>query len=578
MDFLKRFANKAKVKYGAILAAFLAIVIAIVILFNVLITTLANRFNLYFDMTDEQLYSVSEEFVKSISKVDKDVNIEIVFLQDEDVIASDFTSVGGLVGLSYVHTTATQLANRLSNVSVSYRSIDDIKFLNQFVLTNTTSKPTKNSVIIMRTTAPGVVDGTQFEILSPSDFYLSASDSTLYAYNGEARIIESAIRLTTDKAPVVYFVSNHSTDNPVNNLKELFENAGMSCELINLGEKRFTCACGEEYTETELIDWYRGNNYVPDGETDVEYDKDGKEIFIKNFSCPNKECTVVMQNVLVESLYDLEEIPSYARAVVIYEPQTDFSPNEIVLLENYQKAKGNVLAFLDADVDKEDVKNFYEWLETWGGLTINTEGEGYVTDGLYGLNQDNTKFKVLIQENDATNAFLPGLSSSADTFVVEKAVTITIKENRIEGDNTQTETLPILTTNSTAVFNDKKQTNGHVIMSLSKRGVLLENPNATNIAQDDFTSCLLVCTSGSFVSDDFMVATTNSNQTVIRALFAAVSGAQIYSTNVDFKVFNDYSLAVTTTQSVTILVILMTVLPLASLITGFVVIYRRKRR
>ena len=578
MDFLKRFANKAKVKYGAILAAFLAIVIAIIILFNVLITTLANRFNLYFDMTDGQFYSVSEEFIKSISKVDKDVNLEIVFLQDEDVIASDFTSVGGLVGLSYVHTTATQLAKRLPNVSVRYRSIDDIAFLKQFVLTNSAAKPTKDSVIIMRTKAPGEVDGTQFEILSPEDFYLSASDSTLYAYNGEARIIESAIRLTTDKAPVVYFVSNHSTDNPVTNLKKLFENAGMSCELINLGEKRFTCACGEEYTESYLREWSKYYYPTYDEETEVEYDNNGKEIFIKNFMCPNKDCTVVMQNVLVESLYELKEIPSYARAVVIYEPQTDFSKEEIILLENYQKAKGNVMAFLDADVDKEDVKNFYEWLETWGGLTINTEGEGYVTDGLYGLNQDNTKFKVFIQENDATNAYLPGLSSSADTFVVENAVTITIKESRTEGDNTQTETLPILTTSSTAVFNDKKQTNGHVIMSISKRGVLLENPEATNIAQDDFTSCLLVCTSGSFVSDDFMVATTNSNQTIIRALFAAVSGAQIYSTNVDFKVFNDYSLSVTTTESIVTLVVLMALLPLASLITGFVVIYRRKRR
>ena len=578
MDFLKRFANKAKLKYGAVLAAFLSIIITIIILLNVLVTSLANRFNWYFDMTDEQLYSVSEEFIKSIDKVDKDVKLEIVFFQDKDIIESDFSSVGGLVGLSYVHTTATQLANRLDNVSVSYHSTDDIAFLNQFVLTNNSIRPTKNSVIIMRTKSPGVVDGTQFEILSPEDFYFSASDSSLYAYNGEARIIESAIRLTTNKFPTVYFVYNHSTNNPVSNLRELFENSGMSCDLINLAEKRFTCQCGEVYTESYLREWNKYNNFVSDEETDVEYDENGKEIFVKSFKCPNKDCLKAPYNVLSESLKDLEKIPDDARAVVIYEPQTDFTDKEIILLENYQKAKGNVMAFLDPDLDKAEMANFYEWLETWGGITINTEGEEYVTDTLNGYGQDKTKIEVNVPKNNATDAFLPGLSTSADTFIIDKAVTITIKANRFEGDNTQTETLPIITTSQNAVFNGKKQPNGHVLMSLSKRGVLLENPDATNIAQDEFSSCLLVCTSGSFVDDIHIIDTQNSNQKVMRALIAATSRAQIFSSNVEFKVFNSYALTITTGEATTIFILSMTLLPLAAIIIGFVVIYRRKRR
>ena len=578
MDFLKRFANKAKLKYGAVLAAFLSIIITIIILLNVLVTSLANRFNWYFDMTDEQLYSVSEEFIKSIDKVEKDVKLEIVFFQDKDIIESDFSSVGGLVGLSYVHTTATQLASRLDNVSVSYRSIDDIAFLNQFIITNNSIRPTKNSVIIMRTKSPGVVDGTQFEILSPEDFYFSASDSSLYAYNGEARIIESAIRLTTNKFPTVYFVYNHGTNNPVSNLRELFENSGMNCDLINLAEKRFTCQCGEVYTESDLRDWNRKNNFVSDEETDVEYDENGKEIFVKGFKCSNEDCLKVPYNVLSESLKDLEKIPDDARAIVIYEPQTDFTDKEIILLENYQKAKGNVMAFLDPDLDKAEMANFYEWLETWGGITINTEGEEYVTDTLNGYGQDKTKIEVDVPKNNATDAFLPGLSTSADTFIIDKAVTITIKATRFEGDNTQTETLPIITTSQNAVFNGKKQPNGHVVMSLSKRGVLLENPDATNIAQDEFSSCLLVCTSGSFVDDSHIIDTQNSNQKVMRALIAATSRAQIFSSNVEFKVFNSYALTITTGEATTIFILSMTLLPLAAIIIGFVVIYRRKRR
>lgn len=580
MDFLKRFANKAKLKYGAVLTAFLAIIIAIIVLLNVLVTVLGNKFNWYFDMTDEQVYSVSEEFVNSIDKIDKDVNLEIVFFQDEDIIENDHASVGNKeAGLSYVHKTATQLAERLDNISVYHVDIDNISFLDQFKLTNSSARPTIYSVIIMRTKAPHEVDGTQFEILSPSDFYLSNSAGTaLYAYNGEARIIESAIRLTTDKAPVVYFVSNHSTDNPINNLKELFENSGMSCELINIAEKRFTCQCGNIYTESYLRAWNDAKYPNDSDKSKVEYDENGNEIFIKNFMCINEKCDVVTQNVLAKSLVDLEKIPDDARAVVIYEPQTDFSKEEIILLENYQKAKGNVMAFLDPDLGKNEMANFYEWLETWGGITINTEGEGYVTDSIHYFDQNVSKIEVDIAKNEATDAFLPGLYASADTFVMENALTITIKQNRFEGDNTLTETLPILITKRDASFNNEKLNSGHVVMSLSKRGVLLENPNATNIAQDDFTSCLLVCTSGNFVNDATLVSTQNSNQKIIRSIFAATSRAQIFSTNVEFKVFNDYSLTVTSGQATTIFILSMTVLPIISLAVGFIVIYRRKRR
>ena len=115
-------------------------------------------------------------------------------------------------------------------------------------------------------------------------------------------------------------------------------------------------------------------------------------------------------------------------------------------------------------------------------------------------------------------------------------------------------------------------------MSLSKRGVFLENPDAVSIAQDDFTSCLLVCTSGSFVDNDHIVDTRNSNEKIVTALIAATTDAQIYSTNVEFKTFNDYSLTITGSQKITVLVLSMTVIPLISLIAGFVVIYRRKRR
>ena len=63
MDFLKKFSNKRKMKYGAVLSGFLAILIVITVVFNALVSVLCERFNIYIDMTDEGIYSASEEFL-----------------------------------------------------------------------------------------------------------------------------------------------------------------------------------------------------------------------------------------------------------------------------------------------------------------------------------------------------------------------------------------------------------------------------------------------------------------------------------------------------------------------------------
>ena len=531
--------------------------------------SLCSCFSFLKNLFHEEEITLSEECKEAMSKLDTDVKLEIVFLNDKNEVDSDNHSVNGEVGLSYVHITATQLASEFENISVSYHSIDDVSFMTQFKTYGKTLREV--DVIIMRTKSPGVVDGTNFIVYNNYDFYLANSNTELYAYNGEAKIVEAAIRLTMDEEQSVYFVSNHGGNNHVDTFVKLFENAGLNCELINLAEKRFTCECGEVYLESYL------RTLLSPFDTEEEKDANGNTIFLKKFVC--KDGCQKEQNVLTKDLKKLSAIPENARAVIIYEPQTDFTDDEILLLESYQKAKGNVMTFLDASIKKENMRNYYEWLETWGGITINTDAEGFVTDELNSFNEANTSILTKVPNNDATAVFLPGLSGAPDHFIVTEAVTITIKDNREEGDNTLTETLPILTTTSDAKygtgFDSKKQ---HVIMSLSKRGVFLENPDAVSIAQDDFTSCLLVCTSGSFVDNDHIVDTRNSNEKIVTALIAATTDAQIYSTNVEFKTFNDYSLTITGSQKITVLVLSMTVIPLISLIAGFVVIYRRKRR
>lgn len=585
MDFLNKFANKRKLKYGAVLAGFLAMVIAIILVLNVLVSILADRYNWYFDMTDEQLYSASDTFIDAMERVE-DVNLEIVFLSDEDVIKNNY-SINDLntgltyPGLAYVNTTATQLASRLPNVTVSYHSTNDIPFMRQFDMsTNAGVELDETYVIVMRTTAPGVLDGNQFVPFHYKDFSLVAESSySLFAYNGEAKIIEAAIKLTQEKSPIAYYLTNHNCKK-TDTFGKLFENAGFEYEGINLEEKIYTCECGEIYTQSFLEAWNLKNNpnYIPEeGEVDID-EETGEIVFVRNFKCDNTKCDGSARNIFEKEMKLREKIPDNTRALVIFEPTTDFTKEEIILIEDYLGLKGTVMVFLDSDVDKENMPNLYEFLEVFGGITINTNGNGYITDGVYGTNNSSTQFKVNVPQNAATNAFFPEFSSSSDSFVVTNTVSLTVNEVLGEGDNTTLDVMPLLQTSQYASFNGETLRDGHTLMTISKHGVLVENPNATTIAQQDFSSCLLVSANGSFVNDSHLVSTTNSNAKFIRTLIAATTSDQIYATDVEFKVFNNYDLSITNNQQIIVLVLSMTVLPIIIGVVGFVVIYRRKRR
>ena len=103
MDFLKKLSNKRKIKYGAVLAIFLALVISVVVLFNSVISVLSERFNWFFDMTDEQLYSASDEFVDAMAKINGNAELEIIFFDEQDTISADHSSVNYEAGLAYAN-------------------------------------------------------------------------------------------------------------------------------------------------------------------------------------------------------------------------------------------------------------------------------------------------------------------------------------------------------------------------------------------------------------------------------------------------------------------------------------------
>ena len=562
MDFLKKLSNKRKIKYGAVLAIFLALVISVVVLFNSVISVLSERFNWFFDMTDEQLYSASDEFVDAMKKINGNAELEIIFFDEEDTISADHSSVNYEAGLAYVHQTATDLSRKLDNVSVSYHSVDDYGFLDEF---NGRGIISESNVIIRRTDLEGE---PQFEIYNPSAFYVFDEDGSLFAYNGEVTLLEAAVRVSTDDDPTVYYTANHgeselTSAGTMHPLFYSFINSGFLVSPIDLTEAVYICECGAHYSPRY--------NFGITETTELEFVDGTTEYYVKkDFLC---SCGADKVTITSSMLKVRDKLPQNARGVIINAPRADFVAKEIELLESYLSGYGSVMTFLAED-QKLVLPEFFEWLYVWGGIKVN-HSQGFATQGI------STKIEGYIPSNEATGAYFSDISTSIKpTF--ENAITLSLDPNKVAGEsfiesgyNIDRTAISLVETPSNVFFNGKA--GNHTLLAITKSDSMLANTENETVGDDLFTSYLVVSASG-YTSQLTSVESGNTNSKILRSLITATTGVQTYSTNINFKVFNDYALDISRGTATTFMVLSLVLLPLTVAVLGFVVIFRRKRR
>ncbi len=258
MRNLKSLAESRKLKHGTINTIFIVIVVAIVILINAIVSVLSEKFNWYLDMTKEELYTVSDELVALLDEASGDMPVDIIFCVDKDKLESNFVDSQSNTGsaMSYIHSTATQIEQRLDNVTVMYK--DHLKehafFKNNFSRESSQLKPTESTVIIARRNADGSY-GTMYRVYHATSFYTFNKEvdgtKSLYGYSGERIFATAVLSLMYDKTPTVYFVWGHGEDVPrsfadgtyrLPEIARVFIECGFETRYIFLGddEKQFS--------------------------------------------------------------------------------------------------------------------------------------------------------------------------------------------------------------------------------------------------------------------------------------------------------------------------------------------------
>lgn len=107
--------NSKKLKHGAMATAFTCVFIALVVLVNVIATILFDKYPITLDLTENKIYSISEDAEKYVKKIDKKVTVTVLANRD------DFESFGA----EYTKTASEILDKyRKHNDNIEVKYID----------------------------------------------------------------------------------------------------------------------------------------------------------------------------------------------------------------------------------------------------------------------------------------------------------------------------------------------------------------------------------------------------------------------------------------------------------------------
>ncbi len=504
-----------RARKNAVNVSIIALVIACIIMLNAIITVLGNKFDWYLDMTDEQMYTISDALKETLNGANMDVDVEVIFTCSEDYAKNNFSNLSSGDALSYVYATATQIAKEYDNIIISYH--DTAKepdfFKNKFTEIDRFLNSIENPVIIARRTYDDkgeITYGTHFKVYAARSFYgFSSSDSSLYAYNGEKVFASAILSLTLDEAPAVYFLTGHN-------------------------EKLYT-KNGESQTPIELINLF--------------------------YYCGFKVEEIDLDN---------KEIPQDARMIVINEPEFDLSATIINKLDAYMGNQGSTMIFTNPDFN-DNTPRLLSFLESRCGVTTN-EGDK-VTDDKSNIIGDKFSFRGEISSNNAAKSYLSYLSNATSArpfFTNSTSVTINDKfmsdQGAYEGDS-YIYTLPLFQTSNSGKYKD---VNGnHFVMSVSS--ILKGKGNS------DRYSYLVYCPSNGFASNEALQNQAYPNSDIILSLVHSMTSAQT-TVEIDYKAFANYDLDITERQAKTATALLSIIMPAIAIAVGGVLIFRRKRR
>ncbi len=222
--------SSRKFKYGAAATVFTAFFIAAVILFNVIISAIDSKFSLYFDLTDDQIFSISKETDEMVKKQienyakehGEEPQIEIHFFQARDKILEDKEK-------SWTLNLAESYAEAHSQINVKFHEDLTTHPENYAFYANLGYTINGETILVTNSLQQGSFRYLTFDACMVYD----EDDTYVWAYQGEMKLNSAIYYVTQRKSPVVTFITGHGESVP-QFLTEMLTNCGFTIENVDL--------------------------------------------------------------------------------------------------------------------------------------------------------------------------------------------------------------------------------------------------------------------------------------------------------------------------------------------------------
>ncbi len=209
---LKESFNTKNVRFGSYSTALIVIVIAIAVAFNFVIGQIPEKFT-SFDMTPGKLYTIGEKTEKMLAGLDEDVTISV--LAEE--------------------SSADQTLDRLLKRYEEGSDHITVKYVDPAVnigAAQTYSDATQNSLVVSCGSRETVIDYYDIYQSDYSSYYTTGSYDT--SFDGEGQLTSAIANVTSDDTPVLYHITGHGEADTGSSVESLMRKQNVTQSDLNL--------------------------------------------------------------------------------------------------------------------------------------------------------------------------------------------------------------------------------------------------------------------------------------------------------------------------------------------------------
>lgn len=505
--------DRRRYKYGSISVVFTAVFVVLILVVNLFVSALSLSGDLTVDLTQEEFTSISDETVTLLEGLGKDLDITIYFMSARDTYDLESNMYNGVNLTGIIRDLAENFENTFDGSGDRGTIRVEYKELNKDP--EFEKKYLEESTTQLSATSVIVQGKHHYRVLDLTAFYIMTEEGAYHSFNGEYRFVAAFLQSSMAEPQVVTFTYGNgepfNADGPVA-VDGSYPGAGLVSLLSEAGFE------------------------------------------IKYINFPQ------------------DAIDERTEILITYDPNDDFSYDEISKLRKYLDARNSFMVFVDSATPAlNDLQSFLS--DEWG---INYKSNYRITDDVHSLESKthnlNVTYPEIAEDSQSGSAAYQMRKTMSELGGI---INVSMPESvqlEIRSDNTQdsfsVET--VLTTYDTAVSANagEEGTKGTMpLMLLSTKSGYGEN----NVSEFSYVTLV---GSTEFSDTEHLLTATGNRRVMLSA--ARIFGSKSVAPDIESKEFASTALEIETGTAESLTWMICTIVPGIILVLGMVVFYKRR--